>query len=134
MKRSLCTGILAASVVAGYVYWQTNSSGYCLDRGCVYGPSWYIGTSPYCIGLGERTKIGMPSERGKKLENLPYTQIDFGSQRFRIKARAWQVTLVGAFFFGIAAHLSCLALVTLFEPKWNSKARRPSPRKSPVAP
>jgi hypothetical protein len=106
MKRVLCCGILAASVVAGYIHWRGNSQVYWIafsgigGDGWLYGPQWNFGIKPYVVKFSERRKVQ---------ETSTYTDIQFGSHRMRVKAdvSAWISKLeytgvmlgIGVFFF-----------------------------------
>src|SRR5580692_4419312 len=113
MKRVLITGILAASVVVGGVYWLARKSVnvYSLHvyaGGWMSGSEWHIGKDPSWIGFSEWIEVGMPDEWGKKRDTPTYTDIDLGSHQYRVKAKAWQVGLVSA---GALALISWLMIV-----------------------
>ena len=92
MKRILCCGILAASVVAGYVHWRDNQLVYSLNiysGGWAYGPSWRIGPPRFDLGFEVRREVGMPNEWGKKRDVPTFTDFEIGGRTITMRGDAY---------------------------------------------
>ncbi|MDB6021431.1 MAG: hypothetical protein JWQ04_1288 [Pedosphaera sp.] len=122
MKRLLCCGILAASMVAAYVYRQGNQNLYSINivgGGWSYGPSWRIGPSSCGMGFSERTELGFQSEWWKTHQAKTYTDFEIGSHHMTIQGDAYAWFLKAAYVGSTLAIASAFWIITTprFRPK-----------------
>ena len=113
MKRVLCCGILAASVVAaGVNWWYSTKYVYSLNvgsffnvpvikfdpHGWVSGPSWYLDSIPFRLGYSEQTNFGFPNEKGESPAPATYTDFELGLIRIRVQGDIYTWRLWSEYF------------------------------------
>jgi hypothetical protein len=109
MKRAICTGILAASVVAAYVTWQSGKFVYNIVGGDTINlHAWAIGPQFYEVGFCEyyNRDAGLPNTQDKMFETPQrpiFTRICFGKyleSSVTVRAHSWLVVFAASSMLG----------------------------------